>query len=471
MLEAHLYNEIKINFLHQPTKDQENVIRVLAKFLVAGDDLQMLVLNGYAGTGKTSLVSAFIKTLKKMQQNVVLLAPTGRAAKVLSAYSGENAFTIHKEIYRQKSGDAFGNFDLNYNKHKDAVFIVDEASMISNTPADNQTFGSGMLLDDLIQYILTGTRCRVIFVGDKAQLPPVGAERSPALDRDALAAYGYPVAETQLKEVVRQALSSGILSLATHLRQRIDANESGYPGFHVTGFEDVVRLSGEDLIESLTTSYDRCGVEETLVITRSNKRANKYNQGIRSSILYKEEALSRGDMVMVVKNNYLWAEKEANLSFIANGDIARVQRILAQEELYDLQFADVALEINTNPTVELDVKIMKDALMAEGPSLDYSAQREFYNKVAEDYAHISRKAERSKKMKADPYFNALQIKFAYAVTCHKAQGGQWEDVYIDLGYVTEDMLNKEYMQWLYTALTRSTKRVYIVNFPEKFFAR
>ncbi len=470
MLEAHLYNEIKKNFLFEATKDQENAMQALAKFMVAGEELEILIVNGYAGTGKTTLMSAYIKTLKELKQNYVLLAPTGRAAKVLSAYAGENAFTIHKSIYRQKSGaDGFGAFDINYNKHKDAVFIVDEASMISNVPGENTQFGTGMLLDDLMQYVFTGTRCRLILVGDNAQLPPVGTNLSPALDRNQVASYGFQVGEVQLREVVRQSFESGILSLATQLRQQIEEGMEGYPGFDLQQFEDVERLSGEDLIEKLGNSYDYKGVEETLVITRSNKRANRYNQGIRGSVLYKEEELTNGDLVMVVKNNYLWAEEEPSIAFIANGDIACVRRVLGHQNLYDLNFTDISIELNTNVPIELDVKIINSALYAEGPSIDYQTQREFYYKVAEDYKDIPRKSDRNKKIRADKYFNALQVKFAYAVTCHKAQGGQWKDVFIDLGYVTEDMLTTEYLQWIYTALTRATEKVYFVNWPDEFF--
>lgn len=471
MLDAHIYNEMNRNFVHTPTKDQEKAMKILSHFTVAGDQLEVLLLKGFAGTGKTSIISAYIRTLKALKQNFVLLAPTGRAAKVLSAYSGESAFTIHKEIYRQKSlSDAFGSFDLNFNKHKDAVFIVDEASMISNTSSDNSQFGSGRVLDDLMQYVFTGTRCRIIFVGDNAQLPPVGTALSPALDKNVIEQYGFQLTEILLKDVVRQALASGILSLATFLRNRIESEKTGYPELNIEGFKDVEKISGEDLIERLAQSYDKKGLEDTLVITRSNKRSNKYNQGIRASVLYKEEALSAGDMIMVVKNNYLWADKEAQIGFIANGDIVQVQRVRGHQELYDLHFTDVSLLFNGLQTLELDVKIIDESILAEGPALDYKLQKEFYYKVLEDYMHITRKPERTKKMKTDLYYNALQVKFAYAVTCHKAQGGQWKDVYIDLGYVTEEMLTVEYLQWLYTAVTRASEHVYLVNFPETFFA-
>lgn len=470
MLENHISQLIVSHFQHHPTKDQENAINALSSYTMHREDLEVLMLSGYAGTGKTSLICAYIKTLKNLKHSFVLLAPTGRAAKVLSAFSGENAFTIHKEIYRQKSSsDSFGSFDLNYNKHKDTIFIVDEASMISNLPAERSIFGSGMLLDDLFQYVFTGRHCKLIFIGDTAQLPPVGSELSPALDLSHISGYGFRAAEVQLTEVVRQALESGILYNATTLRNQINADMHGYPKLSLDGFTDVKRVTGEFLIDAIQQSYDLKGINETLIVTRSNKRANQYNQGIRGSILYKETDITNGDMVMVVKNNYLWAEKVNEISFIANGDIAEVLKVRGRHDLYDMHFTDLTLQFPGILNHELDVRVINEALNVDGPSLSNSSVKELYYKVLEDYMDIPSKPKRNLKMKQDPFFNALQIKYAYAVTCHKAQGGQWKDVYIDLGYVTDEMMTPEYLRWLYTAFTRATENVYLVNFPDKFF--
>ncbi len=470
MLDTHLRQLILSHFQHAPTADQQNAIAALSQFTTLGDDLEVLLLNGYAGTGKTTLISAYIKTLKDLKHPFVLLAPTGRAAKVLSGFSGENAFTIHKEIYRQKSSaDTFSAFDLNYNKHKDTIFIVDEASMISNTPAERSMFGSGMLLDDLFQYVFTGHHCKLIFIGDTAQLPPVGSQLSPALDLAHLSGYGFRAAEVQLTEVVRQALQSGILYNATLLRNQINAAVDGYPKLKTTDFTDVKRVTGEYLIDAIQQSYDHQGINETLIVTRSNKRANQYNQGIRGSILYKEADITNGDMIMVVKNNYLWAEKIPEISFIANGDIAEVQKVNNRQELYDMHFTDLSLQFPGKQNIDVDVRVINEALYVDGPSLSYESTKEFYFKVLEDYADIPSKRKRNLKMREDKFYNALQIKYAYAVTCHKAQGGQWKDVYIDLGYVTEEMLNAEYLRWMYTAFTRAVENVYLVNFPDAFF--
>lgn len=470
MLNDHLNTLIASNFNHVPTKDQENAIQVLSNFTTAGDELQVLLVNGYAGTGKTTLISAYIKTLKSLKQSYVLLAPTGRAAKVLSGFSGENAYTIHKEIYRQKNAsDSFSAFDLNYNKHKETIFIVDESSMISNIPAEKSLFGSGMLLDDLVQYVFTGHHCKIILIGDTAQLPPVGSILSPALDLTHMASYGFGAGEIQLHEVVRQALESGILYNATLLRNQINENVDGYPQLKAHGFKDVKRITGEDLIDALQQSYDMKGMNDTLIVTRSNKRANQYNQGIRESVLYKEADITNGDMIMVVKNNYLWADKIDEISFIANGDIAEVQRVKGQYDLYDMKFTDLTLQFPGVRNLDIDVRVMNDALYAEGPSINYETIKQLYYKVLEDYVDIRSKKERSKKMREDLFFNALQIKYAYAVTCHKAQGGQWKDVYIDLGYVTDEMMTPDYLRWMYTAFTRAVENVYLVNFPEKFF--
>lgn len=471
MLDTHLKSSILTAFGFDPTHDQEQVAAALSQFVAFPSEREILLLNGYAGTGKTSLISAFVSVVVKMSINVVLLAPTGRAAKVLSSYCKRPAFTIHKHIYRQKGGgDTFANFDVGFNKAKETIYIVDEASMISNSGGDSQSFGTGRLLDDLVQFVFSGTRCSLILVGDMAQLPPVGTPISPALDPHFLAGYGLEVKELHLTQVVRQMMESGILYNATQLRNQIEDGEDGYPKFETKRFPDIERIGGAELIESLNDSYDGTGMHETLVITRSNKVANKYNMGIRNAVLYREELITQGDMVMVVKNNYLYGEKETDLGFIANGDIAEVGRLSGYTDLYDRQFADAWLSFPGTKEVELQAKLLLDTLTVEGPSLSYTDQKELYQTVLEDYPELKSKKDKAKYMRTDTFFNALQIKFAYAVTCHKSQGGQWKHVYIDLGYFVEDMLDMEMYRWLYTAITRATEKVYLVNFKDEFFA-
>ena len=470
MLKDHLTHIIRGNLDHVPTQGQEILLGGLAEFVLAMDQDEFFLIRGYAGTGKTSLLASLVKTLKTRRTRVILLAPTGRAAKVLSSYSNHPALTIHKKIYRQKKiKDGFAEFSLDRNMHRDTIFIVDEASMISNQSLDLAIFGSGRLLDDLVSYVYSSPGCKLIFIGDIAQLPPVGLDFSEALDPKILTGYGFPVKQGELKEVVRQAATSGILNSATHVRQKLEKNDLGYPKLMEGSETDVVRLSGENLIDSLERSYDNPGMDDTIVVCRSNKQANRYNQGIRNNILWKEEELTIGDQLMIVKNNYFWLRDEEEVDFIANGDIAIVNRILGYQDLYGLRFADVNLRLVDYRDLDFDAKIILDSLMVESAALDRDVMREFFFQVMADYQHVKGKKHRTDAVREDPFFNALQVKFAYAVTCHKAQGGQWKHVYVDQGYVSEERLDRDYYRWLYTAITRATEKLFLVNFKDEFF--
>ena len=469
MINTYLGQQIKTNFPYKPTFEQENVVKILADFLFCRKTESLFLLNGYAGTGKTSLIGALVKTLDQLEQKCILLAPTGRAAKVFSHYAGHPAYTIHKKIYRQKSfSNELDNFSMNDNLHQHTLFIVDEASMIANEGLAGSMFGTGRLLDDLIQYVYSGQGCRLMLIGDTAQLPPVGEEESPALSADVLKGYGLEVYEGLLTEVVRQLHDSGILWNATELRSYI-ANEAFFtlPSIKVEGFPDIKVIPGNELIEAISDSYDRVGMDETIVVCRSNKRANIYNKGIRNTILYREEELETGDLLMVAKNNYFWTEGCKEIDFIANGDIAVVRRVRREREMYGFRFADVLLRFPDYDDMELEVKLLLDTLHTETPALPKDMSDKLFYSVLEDYADISVKRERMKKMKSDPHYNALQVKYAYAVTCHKAQGGQWKRVFLDQGYMTEDMLTPDYFRWLYTAFTRATETLYLVNWPKE----
>ena len=467
MINNYLERQIKENFPYQPTSEQENAIKLLSGFLCSPKADVAFLLRGYAGTGKTSLVGALVRTLDILKQKVVLLAPTGRAAKVFSSYAGHPAFTIHKKIYRKRtySGEE-GNFMLNDNLTTHTLYIVDEASMISNEGLSGAMFGTGRLLDDLVQFVYSGQGCRLLLMGDTAQLPPVGEELSPALYTDALRGYGLEVVEIDLTQVVRQEQQSGILWNATELRKLIAEEEWGVlPKIRVSCFPDVKVLPGNELIDALSVCYDRDGTDETIVVCRSNKRANIYNNGIRSQILWREEELESGDMLMVAKNNYYWTEKEKNLDFIANGETAVVRRVRRTSEMYGFHFADVLLSFPNWQDTELEVRLLLDTLHSDAPALSRDEGERLFQTILEDYADIPLKRDRMKKMKADPYYNALQVKYAYAVTCHKAQGGQWKNVFLDQGYLSEEYLTPDYFRWLYTAFTRATGTIYLVNYP------
>ena len=446
-----------------PTAEQEHAIDVFSLFMTDRDDHVVMILRGSAGTGKTTLAGAIVRAMNVLKQKMILLAPTGRAAKVFALNAGHSAYTIHRRIYRQKSAGDISAFNLNFNNNRDTLFMIDEASMIANQGYGESAFGSGCLLDDLMQFVYNGANCRMVLVGDKAQLPPVGEDESPALLSDVLRAYGMKVYECDLNQVLRQSEDSGILWNATRIRTLID--DWVLPKIRFQGFADIVRVPGDELIESLATSYSRVGMDETMVITRSNKRANIYNQGIRNTVLDREDELCRGDQLMIVKNNYYWTEQSKEISFLANGDIAVVQRVRNVQELFGFRFADVTMTLPDYDSYELTATVILDSLTTESPALSREQQEQLYNAVMEDYADIPLKADRIKQLKKDKYFNALQIKFAYAVTCHKAQGGQWAHVYIDQGYMTDDMLTPDYIHWLYTAFTRATEKLFLVNWP------
>ncbi len=472
MLKKHIQEQIYQNLGFTPTEGQKQLTEKLAAFVVNADPDVLFLLKGYAGTGKTSMLNALVKTLHAFKFQTVLLAPTGRAAKVLSSYTGQSAYTVHKKIYRQKSTtDGFGQFVLDKNLTKDCFFIVDEASMIANSSNEGSVFGTGRLLDDLYEFVYTGKNCKLILVGDTAQLPPVGMEISPALDVSELEMYGATVDHHELVDVVRQEQDSGILYNATEIRSLIGEGYffPGYFPIETESFSDIKRIGGGELIEKISDCYDKYGEEETIVITRSNKRANKFNEGIRSTILYKEAQITVGDLLMVVKNNYFWLGEDEKVDFIANGDIVAIQSIYSYEELYGFHFANVCLKFVDYDDLEIDCKILLETLSIETASLGYEDSQRLFQSVAEDYQDIRSKKKRWEKIRENEHFNALQVKFAYAVTCHKAQGGQWDAVFVDQGYLVEDMLNVEYLRWLYTAFTRPVKELYLVNFNKEFF--
>ena len=453
-----------------PTVEQAEAIDAFADYMTCRGEHPVFILSGSAGTGKTTLAAAIVRAMVEMKQKIVLLAPTGRAAKVCSLSAGQPADTIHRRIYRQRSG-AIGmdGFSLNDNLHTDTLFIIDEASMIANQGYGESGFGSGCLLDDLVRYVNSGRNCRMMLIGDKAQLPPVGEEESPALMPQVMRCYGSEVIYSTLNEVVRQGEESGRLWNATKVRSMISeeyAMELPKVWFH--GFDDIRNVPGNELIEELASSYSRAGLDDTIVITRSNKLAIRYNNGIRNMVLGNEDELCSGDRLMVVKNNYFWTEKEKlPVPFIANGDRVKVERVRNIRELYGFRFADVTMSFPDYDNMELTATVNLNTLRSEAPALTREDSDLLFNKVLEDYQHIPLKMDRIKAMRQDVYYNALQVKYAYAVTCHKAQGGQWSHVYVDQGYMTDDMLTPDYLHWLYTAFTRATEKLYLVNWPEK----
>ena len=474
-----LYNGFLKHFHHQPTSCQENLLRKVADF-VSSDDEDILIVNGYAGTGKTTAISAVIAVMAEYKVKSVLLAPTGRAAKVLSGYSGRPAFTIHKHIYRQKSvgGDGFGQFTLAPNKDKDTLFVVDEVSLIGIDTGQQQSttaFGSGNLLEDMITFDRAGAGCKVILIGDAAQLPPIGLDASPALSKDYMAMMGG-VGYAELSTVVRQQQESGILYNATLLRQLISEMEFGPDAIElqdlqleVSQFDDIERISGGDLIEKISDAYGKYDEDETVILCRSNRRAIKYNLGVRSTIQFKEESLVRGDKLMIVKNCYQFVEDIKEMDYIANGDTAKLIKISGFEERYGLHFAEARISFPDYDDQEIVAKVILDTLESESASLTYEQSNALYQGVNEDYAHITTKKNRYDAVREDKYYNALQLKYANAITCHKSQGGQWRCVFIDNAF-WQDMLTVDDLKWLYTALTRATEKVYLVNFKDEVFA-
>ena len=499
-----IIDELKYQILQQfgftPTLEQSHALDVFVHFMTDANPHSVMILRGSAGTGKTSLSGAIVRTLRAIRHKVMLLAPTGRAAKVFSLNSGVPAYTIHRRIYREKAfAGVDGQFNLNDNLYTDTLFMVDEASMVANMGLGGTTFGSGCLLDDLIQFVYQGHNDRLLLIGDKAQLPPIGEEESPALNAAVLEGYGLHVYECDLNEVLRQSQQSGILYNATMIRQMITHDDiTQLPKIRFDGFSDIKEMPGAELIESLADSYHHVGLDDTIVVTRSNKRANIFNQGIRNMVLDREEELCGGDILMIVKNNYYWTEKERkelemkseelrvknsnatpniqhstfNIqhsdvpAFLANGDRAKVLRVCRRIDLYGFHFATLLLQFPDYDNYELEATVLLDTLTSEAPALTHEQQEQLFHQVEEDYQDIPLKADRMKAIRGDQFFNALQVKFAYAVTCHKAQGGQWAHVYVDQGYMTDDMLTPDYIHWLYTAFTRATEMLYLVNWPK-----
>ena len=479
-------DELKYKILRQfgfpPTQEQANALDVFARFLTDRNPQVVMILRGSAGTGKTSLSGAIVRTLQAIRQKVMLLAPTGRAAKVFSLNSGTPAYTIHRRIYREKSFSGVdGQFNLNDNLFTDTLFMVDEASMVANMGLGGMNFGSGCLLDDLVHFVYQGRNDRLMLIGDKAQLPPVGEEESPALNAAMLQGYGLTVYECDLNEVLRQSEQSGILYNATMIRQMIPHDDiTQLPKIRFTGFSDIRQMPGAELIEALADSYHHVGLDDTIVVTRSNKRANIFNQGIRNMVLDREEELSQGDILMIVKNNYYWMEEERKKikekdnqvpsndipAFLANGDRAKVLKVRRRIDLYGFRFATLLLQFPDYGNYELEATVLLDTLTSEAPALTHEQQEQLFHQIEEDYQDVPLKADRMKAIRLDQFYNALQVKFAYAVTCHKAQGGQWAHVYVDQGYMTDDMLTPDYIHWLYTAFTRATEMLYLVNWPE-----
>ena len=517
-------DEVVREFGFTPTHDQLNALETFARFLADREQNCVMVMRGSAGTGKTSLAGAMVRTFTRLGQKLLLMAPTGRAAKVFAMNSGHTAFTIHRKIYREKSYSGIGGqFNLNDNMHKNTLFMIDEASMIGRGGGMTSDFGTGDLLSDLVQFVYNGQNCRMLLVGDCAQLPPVGEEEAPALHAEVLEAMGLKAYECDLREVLRQSQDSGILVNATYIRSLtpgpsprrgeillqsdsglIDSNmgesrlnsslsprrgeillqsdsgldfsefycdnllKVGLPRIRFKGFADIVMVPGDELVERISSSYADVGMDETMVVTRSNKRANVYNQGIRATVLDREDELCTGDLLMVVKNKYLDKPQgdHGQLAFIANGDRVKVQRVRNIRELFGFRFADVWLQFPDYDDFEMQQTVILDTLTTEAPALTHEQQEQLYEAVMEDYADIPLKRDRMAKLKQDEYFNALQIKYAYAVTCHKAQGGQWAHVYIDQGYMTDDMLTPDYIHWLYTAFTRATEKLFLVNWPK-----
>jgi len=465
-------NQILSVFPFEPTRGQRELAEKLGFFIDEPSPRSVFILKGYAGTGKTSFISAMVKALPLIRKKAVLLAPTGRAAKVLAGYAGQPAWTIHKRIYFQRVGrDGSISLVLQKNLYRNAILIVDEASMIAGASQErDQVFSSRNLLDDLMEYVASGESCKLMLIGDTAQLPPVGLPVSPALDLDYLKSrYDLKIFNYELTEVMRQSLESGILFNATRLRDIIAAGTVAFPLFRLNNKTDIIRITGADLEELLHSAF-ASGNSETVVVCRSNKRANMFNQEIRNRILFLENEISSGDCLMVVRNNYFWLNPDSGPGFIANGDLIELMRIRNTEELYGFRFADVTVRLLDYPNEPpYDVKILLDVLTSDSPALPDEAQKRLFNAVMEDYNDIPQRSQRLEKVRTNPYYNALQVKFGYALTCHKTQGGQWQNVFIDQGFLKDEMINSEYLRWLYTALTRASEKAFLVGFQEKFF--
>ena len=467
MLQDFIIAQIRQELPFTPNRGQELLLEKLGRFMTCRAPESAFVLRGYAGTGKTSVVSALVRAMNRLKQPFCLLAPTGRAAKVLAAYSGFPAYTIHKRIYRQRQlgAEVFG---LAANMQQNTLFIVDEASMLANQAEGNSPFGSGQLLDDLIRFVFSGQNCSLLLLGDDAQLPPVGQTDSPALNVSFLRGYGLNVTEHTLTEVARQALDSGILFNATRIRNQLASGQVNLmPEVTTDGFPDIRSLyDREDFLQELEGAYRDVGLEDTILITRTNIRTNLYNQGVRNQILWREEKIGPGDRIMVTKNNYFWTEQYENMSFLANGDMFEIVRLRSERELYGFQFVDASIR-GVDDEREIDVTLWLDTLFTDSPEANYALQKQLFLRVAEDYPEIRNKRDLWKEVMKSPYYNALQVRFAYAVTCHKAQGGQWKRVFIDPGKVSDEQLGEDFYRWFYTALTRAQEKVFLIHFPPK----
>ncbi len=472
MRETEFYQLLKDDFPFQPTLIQDIVLQKLSNFILSGTKNSLFLLKGYAGTGKTTLIGTLVKNLGKAKLNSILLAPTGRAAKVISNYTGKQAQTIHRNIYYPKKDKSGGMaFQLKQNKNRNTIFIIDEASMISDIPSDSKLFENGSLLDDLMLYVYSGFNCKILFIGDTAQLPPVKLNISPALDQHTLnIGFDKEVVEIELDEVVRQAEDSGVLMNATRLRETLNSKFHDYFQFSISGYPDIIRLiDGHEIMDALNDSYANSGQEESVIILRSNKRANIYNQQIRSRILFQENELSTGDYLMVVKNNYFWLDPKTEAGFIANGDIIKILEIYTIKELYGFKFAEVKVSMVDYPNQKpFETVLLLDTITTESPSLPYEESNKLYQEVMKDYEGESSKYKKFISVKSNKFFNALQVKFSYAITCHKSQGGQWETVFIEQPYLPEGV-NKDYLRWLYTAVTRAKKKLYLIGFKDDFF--
>ena len=465
MLHDYVEKQLLAHFSFVPTDNQKSAFRELAKFITS--ETEVFIMNGYAGTGKTTLVRALIETLQSLETPYALLAPTGRSAKVLSNYTKGTALTIHKKIYRQRSvTDGVQKFGMNFNAAQHTIYIVDEASMLSDTTGENALFGSGSVLNDLFRFVFNEHSCKLILIGDTAQLPPIGVVESPALDADYIERnFLKKTATVTLTQIIRQAEDSGILTDATNIRNHIENEDITIPKLKT--FDDVEQIDGSMLLDALESSHNKVGIQDTIVITRTNKLANRYNAGIRNRILWKDSTVSKGDYIMIVKNNYFWTEQQkVSLDFLANGDRARVRRVRNFRSLYGLRFADVSIILPDYDDVELTCTVILDSLRSDSPSLTREQSEALFQGVSDDYADVAVKHDRMMKIRDDAYYTALQVKYAYAVTCHKAQGGQWEHVYVDQGYMTDDMVTPEYLHWLYTAFTRATQTLFLVNWPK-----
>ncbi|MFB9056006.1 ATP-dependent RecD-like DNA helicase [Mariniflexile ostreae] len=472
MTSSEFYSLIKKQFPFEPTLKQSIVLQQISEFIFNNDPRALYLLKGYAGTGKTTIVGTIVNNLWKAKKSAVLMAPTGRAAKVISNYSGKEAYTIHKKIYFPKKDKGGGvSFVLQPNKHKNTLFIVDEASMIPDAPSDSKLFENGSLLDDLITYVYSGQQCKLLLIGDTAQLPPVKLDLSPALDEHTLALnFNKEVTKMELDEVVRQGLDSGILANATILRETLSSDFLDSFKFNLTGFKDIVRLiDGYEIMDAINDSYSNLGNEETAFIVRSNKRANMYNQQIRSRILFNENELTAGDYLMVVKNNYFWVKPTTEAGFIANGDIIEVLEIFNIEDLYGFRFAEVKIRMVDYPKMSpFETVLLLDTLETETPSLTYEDSNRLYQEVMKDFESETSKYKKFLKVKNSKHFNALQVKFSYAITCHKSQGGQWNTVFVEQPYLPNG-IDKDYLRWLYTAITRAKEKLYLIGFTDDFF--